>query len=236
MSFWRRLIGLDPARRDGVVVADVDPMGEVRRILDDNWKWTLNPTAFDVLRGGELAFESLKIHRPKGNPLADKERRQLHHGLHLDDYRPRDHEHPVQRLTFERAYPPLPKSTPVGFMHRMPDTSWVDYRNRSPIFGALDRGGPFMLPPMRDALADLTEHLAMVRGNLADQGLVAVEVSVQHEPTPSHFDGANQGWNFAVHVVAVPAQVLLDEAERFERLKQDRARKAAEAEDRLTGA
>lgn len=150
----------------------------------------------------------------KGKPLSNKDKT-LHHGLHLDDYQPRSHEHGVQRITFERAYTTLPEQKPVeeGLPLRTDwvDYRWVDYRNRSP----LHYEGSWILPPMRDALADLIEHLCMVHAKLAEQDLVAVEVSVQHEPTPSRDDGSSQGWNFAVHAVAVPQAVLDDEQREF---------------------
>lgn len=152
----------------------------------------------------------------RGNPLADKESKTLHHGLHLDDYQPRPHEHGVQRVTFERSFPERPEAVAEEMWTRQqPSTRWVDYRNHSPMFN----GGSWLLPPMRDALADLIEHLHMVHNKLADQDLVAVEVSVQHEPTPSREDGSGQGWNFAVHTVAVPQAVLDAERQRFDEQK-----------------
>lgn len=214
MSIWRRLFGLDPASKDGGVVS-------VRRIhraggfhIDlDQLGRSMDASAEHVRRHGLptglIAEYASWEPNQRGNPLADKECRRVH-GLHLDDYQPRSHEHGVQRVTFERSYPERPEWTAEDMHFRFrPSTAWVDWRNRSPFVDPRD----WVLPPMRDALADLIEHLHMVHNKLAEQDLVAVEVSVEHEPTPSKEDGSGQGWNFAVHAVAVP-QAVLDEEQR----------------------
>lgn len=218
---WRRWLGIDPAGKSGgVVVHQLLGGGEIR-IDAEQLQRSMSlgggrvPRTFADGTPMRSAVERwLAEYQPsdsKGKPLSNKDKT-LHHGLHLDDYQPRSHEHGVQRVTFERAYPPLPEQDPgwtfIG-MHR-PSTEWVDYRNRSPL-----HSNTWLLPPMRDALADLIEHLHMVHTKLAEQDLVAVEVSVQHEPTPSKQDGSGQGWNFAVHAVAVPQAVLDDEQREF---------------------
>lgn len=195
------MLGLDPAGKPGGVTVFKLSGGE---LYLDGEPWQHTPTKLD-----EIARQFMD-YQPRGNPLPDKGNTKLH-GLHLEDYQPRSHEHGVQRVTFERAYPELPEYDAEDmYMRRSPSTEWVDYRSRSPL-----RPTDWVLPPMRDALADLIEHLHMVHTKLAEQDLVAVEVSVQHEPTPSKPDGSGQGWNFAVHTVAVPQAVLDAEEQRY---------------------
>lgn len=227
---WRRLFGLDPAvlAGGGVTTFQLSGGGEIRvdpeRLqrmtisLADIYKGQIgNPIGIslrDPVKMNRLTEELVNHRSPnrEEEPLTDKDKNKLH-GLHLDDYQPRSHEHGVQRITFERAYPPLPEQDAEA-MHftQRPSTEWVDWRSRSP----LHAWGTWPLPPMRDALADLIEHLHHVHAKLAEQGLVAVEVSVRHEPTPSKPDGSGQGWNFAVHTVAVPQAVLDAEQRKFD--------------------
>lgn len=207
MGFWRKIIGIDPdpvpIGNRGVASADMfgDGTFASRRLINHQL-----PDYTPPLRGG--------------NPLADKKSKRVH-GLHLDDYQPRSHEHGVQRVTFERSYPEQPEWTAEDmWVRQRPSTAWLDCRNRSPLVDP----GRWHLPPMRDALADLIEHLHMVHNKLSAHDLVAVEVSVQHEPTPSREDGSGQGWNFAVHAVAVPQAVLDEEARKFAEQQQDAGR------------
>jgi hypothetical protein len=218
---WRGWIGLDPAgKTGGVVVHELSGGGELRVDVD-----ALRGRVFSATKMQRLIeqFENYSPPGQRGNPLVDKENKRMH-GLYLDDYQPRSHEHGVQRITFERAYPPLSEWVEHDhFMHR-PDTDWVDSRNRSPLY----RRSTIVLPPMRDALADLLEHLHMVEAQLVERNLVAVEVSVEHEPTLSRRDGSNQGWNFAVHMLAVPQAVL--DAERVRHAEYLVKQEADEAE------
>jgi hypothetical protein len=246
---WRRWLGFDPAgsasiplaspadRSGGVVkVFQLRGGGEIR-VDEEQLRRSVDAANLHVREYGlpQGMVPRILVHHDRtsgqlmrqlmgyspreseGKPLAGKEKT-LHHGLHLDDYQPRSHEHGVQRITYERAYPPLPEqqSEDMWVLQR-PTTGWVDYRNRSPL-----HEGYWTLPPMRDALADLIEHLHMVHAKLAEQDLVAVEVSVQHEPTPSREDGAGQGWNFAVHTVAVPQAVREAEQKRFDAKQAER--------------
>lgn len=230
---WRRLLGLDPAVKSGgvVSVSRLNQGGEIH-VDTERLRSSMNAGGGPSIFGGTvgnlrgISFDEIKRQfmnyppDPRGNPLADKDKKRVH-GLHLDDYQPRSFEHGVQRVTFERSYPEQPEWDSEDMWARQrPSTSWVDYRSRNPL-----HEGQWALPPMRDALADLIEHLHMVHTKLAEQDLVAVEVSVEHEPTPSRMDGSGQGWNFAVHAVAVPQAVLDAEQRKF-----DEAKAAAEAQ------
>lgn len=235
---WRRLLGLDPAGKSGWAVETFRLIGggEIRGDI------TLR--ADDILRGpfrqgvvhhnqtaGQIMRQLMNYHSPDqtGKTLADKDKTRVQHGLHLDDYQPRSHEHGVQRITFERAYPPVQEWQEESWLRQRPNTEWVDYRNRSPL-----SEGDWVLPPMRDALADLQEHLRMVERKLAEQELVAVEVSIEHEPTPSKSDGSGQGWNFAVHLLAVPQAVLDAERETHAEVLVKLGEQKAEMERRRT--
>lgn len=224
---WRRLLGLDRGHENIVIAFDPAVTAfKARKMVQDVFS-----VRGEHLNGSRTArfadrIAELENYRPpnqRGNPLADKDKTRVH-GLHLDDYQPRSYEHAVQRITFERAYPPLPEWREEDeWLRQRANTSWVDFRNRSPLVE-----GGWQLPPMRDALADLQEHLRMVERKLAEQMLVAVEVSVEHEPTPSRVDGSGQGWNFAVHLLAVPQGVLDAERERHEAFLAEQEKHKAE--------
>jgi len=55
-----------------------------------------------------------------------------------------------------------------------------------------------------------------------------------HEPTPSQPDGAGQGWNYAVHLLAVPYGVLDAERERYAEFLAKQEQEKAETEQRKT--
>jgi len=213
---WRRWIGIDPAVPDGgVVIHRLASGGEIRVDVD-----RLQQSVGTGLGFSRLAqeFANYSPSDSRGNPLGQQGKKTQLSQLHLEDYRPRNSEHPVGRLTFERSFPEQELLTEEQwsrhFMlgHRTQPSTWVDYRNRHPVAPMLI--GEF--PPMRDALADLLDLLNEVADALAVRELVAVETAVRHEPAAHAAEGERQGWHFAVEVFVVPAAVLEVEQERYD--------------------
>lgn len=226
---WRRLLGFDPAVKDGgVVLHRLRDGGEIRVDVDrlnDSLKM-ISPT-----EGFNAIVRELK--KQKGKPLPDKEKNRLH-GLHLDDYQPRGSEHPTLRVVREKSFPEAPPLTfqdiaPMGRLGQERARDWVHYRNRHP--GVRDFAlGTY--PPMRNALHDLLAFLADFNDDLTERGLVAVEVSVQHEPA-EQVGQEPQGWHFRVEALAVPQAALVAEAEWHEQYRDAAAKAAAEAKERF---
>lgn len=234
MALWDwldKVFGFDPASKDGgVVLAEIQRKNAEELIR----MW---PDPPQHLRGDYGLYQQLIDYKPKGKPLADKESKRP--VLHLDDYQPRDPEFPASRMVFERSFPQPPKMTieelqkrHAGFMTRQDPRDWVHYRNRHP--GIRD-SAVGSLPPMRDAMADLTALLAEFHQHLHERDLVAVEVAVQHE-VAEQVGLEPQGWHYRVEALVVPRAALYAEQAQFEQTQEaieaQKARLSAEIAER----
>lgn len=232
MSFWRRLLGFDPASKDGGVVSlGIHDDGRMRIDLDqlqasidasiEHAQRHMLPGMTSFAQDYEYRAQPLTpMYKPKEKQLADKENKQP--VLHLDDYQPRDTEHPAFRMHWERSFPAPPPMTLeevdrryTNWAGRTDPHGWAHYRNRHPGIRDFALG---TLPPMRDAMADLLLFLAEVNEDLQRRDLVAVELGVSHEPA-EQVGQERQGWHYRVDALVVPSAVLVTEQERFEELQ-----------------